>query len=90
MQIGAKLGETFNLPTPKFFRFRGVAQSGSNLYLRRVMLSRAVICRRRRLAMLTRDDLVREYRARSGSLAALLFVYLILVATLVFTASAIV
>ena len=40
--------------------------------------------------MLTRDDLMREYRARSGSLVALLLVYFILVATLVLTAAAIV
>ncbi len=40
--------------------------------------------------MLTRDDQVREYRTRRGSLPALLIVYLVLLATMVGTALAIV
>lgn len=39
--------------------------------------------------MLTKDDLIREYRNRSGSLPALLLVYGILVGTMVATAAAI-
>jgi hypothetical protein len=40
--------------------------------------------------MLTRDDLIREYRARKGTFPALLLVYLMIVGTLALTASAIV
>ena len=39
--------------------------------------------------MLTRDQLIREYRARSGSLPALLLVYLAIVGTMAGTAYAI-
>jgi len=39
--------------------------------------------------MLTRDDLIREYRARSGNLPALLIVYLALVGAMAGTAYAI-
>ena len=39
--------------------------------------------------MLTRDDLIREYRAHSGTLSALLIVYLAIVAIMVGTALAI-
>ncbi|MEL6279299.1 MAG: hypothetical protein AAF661_09080 [Pseudomonadota bacterium] len=40
--------------------------------------------------MLTRDALIREYRARAGTLPALLILYGVLVGTLVATASTIV
>lgn len=40
--------------------------------------------------MLTRDDLIREYRARSGSFSTLAIVYALIVGTLALTASAIV
>ena len=40
--------------------------------------------------MLTRDQLIREYRNRSGSLPALLLVYGIIVGTMLGTAYAIV
>ena len=40
--------------------------------------------------MLTRDELVREYRARRGTLPALLIVYLIIIATMAGTALAII
>ena len=40
--------------------------------------------------MLTRDDLIREHRARRGTLPALLVVYLILIATMAGTALAII
>ena len=40
--------------------------------------------------MLTRDDLIRETRSRSASWPALVFVYGIIVGTLVLTANAIV
>ena len=40
--------------------------------------------------MLTRDDLIREFRNRGGSWQALLLVYGILVGTLALTASAII
>lgn len=40
--------------------------------------------------MLTRDNLIREYRARRGTLPALLIVYLILLATMAGTAFAII
>lgn len=40
--------------------------------------------------MLTRDDLIREYRARSGTLPALLVVYGAILATMAFTAAAII
>lgn len=36
--------------------------------------------------MLTRDDLIKEYRSRRGSLTTVLLVYLLLVATMVSTA----
>ncbi|WP_274384718.1 hypothetical protein [Oricola indica] len=39
--------------------------------------------------MLTRDDLIREYRNRSGSLPALAIVYLAIVGTMAGTAMAI-
>lgn len=38
--------------------------------------------------MLTRDDLIREYRARGGNLPALLVMYLAIVTTMVGTAAA--
>lgn len=40
--------------------------------------------------MLNRDDLIREYRARSGTLPSLLFVYGAILATMAITAAAIV
>ena len=40
--------------------------------------------------MLTRDDLIREYRTRRGTLPALLCVYLLLIGTMAATAFAIV
>jgi hypothetical protein len=40
--------------------------------------------------MLTRDDLLREYRARSGTLASLLVVYGMIVVTMTITALAII
>lgn len=40
--------------------------------------------------MLTRDDLIREYRTRSGTLPALLIVYALILATMAATAMAIV
>ena len=40
--------------------------------------------------MLTRDKLIREYRARSGTLASLLVVYAAILATMAVTALAIV
>ncbi|MEL6168483.1 MAG: hypothetical protein AAFR35_07310 [Pseudomonadota bacterium] len=39
--------------------------------------------------MLTREQLLREYRARRGTLASFLFVYGIIVGTMVLTAMAI-
>ena len=36
--------------------------------------------------MLTRDDLIREYRSRSGSLSTFVVVYLAIVATMAATA----
>ncbi|SDK76612.1 hypothetical protein [Aliiruegeria lutimaris] len=39
--------------------------------------------------MLTRDDMIREHRARSGSLPALVLVYSVLLSTLALSASAI-
>ncbi|WP_256369752.1 hypothetical protein [Tropicimonas sp. IMCC6043] len=40
--------------------------------------------------MLTRDYMIREYRARAGTLPALLMIYGVLVATLAVSASAII
>ncbi|WP_424929258.1 hypothetical protein [Amaricoccus tamworthensis] len=40
--------------------------------------------------MLTRDSLIREYRARSGTFSALLLVYALIIGTMVATASFIV
>ena len=40
--------------------------------------------------MLTRDDMIREYRSRAGTLPALLMIYAGLVGVLVLSASAIV
>lgn len=40
--------------------------------------------------MLTRDKLIREYRARSGTLASLLIVYGTIIATMTITALAII
>ena len=40
--------------------------------------------------MLTRDDLIREYRARSATFPALALVYLVLIGTMALTAFAIV
>jgi len=40
--------------------------------------------------MITRDDLIREYRSRSATFPALLLVYLLIVGTLGLTAFAIV
>jgi len=42
------------------------------------------------IAMLTRDQLIREYQRRGGNFATLLGIYLILLAVLGVTASAIV
>ncbi len=39
--------------------------------------------------MLTRDDMIREYRSRAGSLPALLLIYAVLVSTLALSANAI-
>ncbi|WP_269432944.1 hypothetical protein [Aliiruegeria sabulilitoris] len=39
--------------------------------------------------MLTRDDMIREYRSRAGTLPALLLVYSVLLSTLALSASAI-
>lgn len=40
------------------------------------------------VAMLTRDDMIREYRSRAGTLPALLLVYGVLVGTMALSASA--
>lgn len=40
--------------------------------------------------MITRDNLIREYHARRGTLSALILVYMLLLGTLIVTASAIV
>ncbi|PRY22553.1 hypothetical protein CLV78_10693 [Aliiruegeria haliotis] len=39
--------------------------------------------------MLTRDDMIREYRSRAGTFPALLLVYGVLVSTLALSANAI-
>ncbi|MDV7145386.1 hypothetical protein R3X27_22095 [Tropicimonas sp. TH_r6] len=39
--------------------------------------------------MLTRDDMIREYQSRAGTLPALLLVYAVLVSTLALSANAI-
>ncbi len=39
--------------------------------------------------MLTRDDMIREYRSRAGTLPALLMIYAVLLATLALSASSI-
>ncbi len=39
--------------------------------------------------MLTRDDMIREYRSRAGTLPALLLIYGVLISTLALSASTI-